>query len=592
MIRRRAAILDADVVGYSRLMGFDEAGTFAALKAHRRELLFPEIAKHNGRVFKLVGDGTVAEFVAAADAVACAMAIQHVMATRNEAIDASRRMVFRIGVHFGDVTVEDEDLFGEGVDVAGRLQRIGPPGGICLSQQVHDELVAAGIEIDATDLGCSTFADVPNPVGIWAWSPTGDVVANPTPTPEPTLPSSRGRPSIAILPFINMSNDPEQEHFADGFTEELTATLARCRWLVVASRNSSFTYKGKPFDMRQIARELEVRYLIEGSIRRSGNRIRITAQLLAGADGDLLWAERYDRMLDDVFKVQDEIATQITGTVEPELGVIEFAALRGRTSSDLDAWDIYLKGLWHLYNFKLEDLKIAKQLLEQAIAMDPSFVQAHARLAYVHIQLGWYGPLEERAARLADAFKLSERAIALDDREPAAFLALGRAFALSGRPERGIEHLRHALSLDSSFAQAHFGLGQALCYIERQEEGIPEILEAFRLSPCDPHLWTFCNMLAIAHYQAGRMDEAAKAARTGLQQPNVTFWPAMVLVAVLGSQGKTAEARQAVKELQRFRPGLTSRSARKEFYFGQNSAMPEHFINRFVVDLLKGGLPE
>jgi TolB-like protein/class 3 adenylate cyclase len=590
-MRRLAAILDADVVGYSRLMGRDEAGTFQALKACRNAFIRPAVAEHGGRIVKQTGDGTLAEFSSVVAAVTCAMAIQKKILQHDESAGAER-LQLRIGIHLGDVIVEDDDIHGDGVAVAAHLQRIAPPGGICVSQQVYDQ-VASKLDFPVADFGRRTLNGIHAPVRVWRWQLEGTnepaaAVALPDDRPVP----DHKRPSIAVLPFVNLSSIDGQEHFSDGFTEELIATLARCRWLRVVARNSSFAYKGTATDVRKVAEDLGVKYVIEGSVRRSGNRIRITAQLLRGETGMLLWAERYDRMLDDVFVLQDEIAGQITGTVQPELGIIEFAALRGHTAADMDAWNIYLKGLWHLYKFTLDDLKTAKGLFERAIDLEPSFAQAHARLAYVHIQLGWYGPLNERAERIGDAIALAERAIALDSREPAAHLAVGRALALSGQPERGIDHLRNALRLDASFAQGHFALGQALCYVERPEEGIAEINEAFRLSPRDPHLWTFHNMLAIAHYQSGRLDEAAAAARASLRQENVTFWPAMVLAAVLGAEGATTEAREAVTALLRWRPEMTTATARAEFYFGNRPAIPEHFIERFVNDLRRAGLPD
>ncbi|MGO4437036.1 adenylate/guanylate cyclase domain-containing protein [Rhizobium sp. RAF56] len=590
-MRRLAAILDADVVGYSRLMSIDEAGTFEALKAHRRELIAPLIAEHQGRIVKLIGDGTLAEFASVVDALTCALQIQRAMIQRNEGIEPTRRMELRIGVHLGDVLVESNDIYGDGVNVAARLQEIAPPGGLCVSQQVHDQ-IAAKMRFEATDMGLQRLKNIASPVHVWRWTPDGVADhGDARPAGEASLLPHRNRPSLAVLPFANMSDVAEQEHFSDGFTEELIATLARCRWLFVAARNSSFTYKGRSVDVRKVAQDLGVRYVLEGSVRRAGSRIRITAQLLSGEDGTLLWAERYDRMLDDVFTLQDEIAAEITGTLEPELDAIEFAALRGRTVPDMNAWETYLKGLWHLYKFTLPDLTVARELLERAIVIDPGFAQAHARLAYVHIQLGWYGAMDDRAQRIRDALELSERAIALDEREPAAHLALGRARVLSGAAEVGIAHLRNALAMDPSFAQAHFALGQALCYVERPEEGIAEIREAFRLSPRDPHLWTFYTILAIAHYQAGRMEEATDAARSALRQANSTFWPAMILLAVLGGRGKAAETMEAKAELLRFRPGMTAATGRREFYFGETCVMPQSFVDRFIGDLEEAGLP-
>ncbi|MGK9282063.1 adenylate/guanylate cyclase domain-containing protein [Sinorhizobium meliloti] len=589
-MRRLAAIMDADIVGYSRLMGLDEAGTYRAVKQCRDSFILPLVAVHGGRIVKQAGDGTLAEFPSVLDAVACAVAIQRTMHDHAGCAEAER-LELRIGVHLGDIVADDGDIHGEGIAVAEHLQEMAPPGGVCVSQQVYDQI---GLKVDfpLTEIGCRTFADLPGPLRAWRWQPGGAAgEVPPAPAQTDPLPGKK-RPSIAVLPFVNLSSADEQEHFSDGFTEELITTLARCRWLRVVARNSSFTFKGKAVDARRVAEDLGVKYVIEGSIRRAANRIRITAQLLSGETGMLLWAERYDRMLDDVFVLQDEIAGQITGTVEPELGFIEFAALRGHTATDMDAWNIYLKALWHLYKFDLENLRISKTLFERAVDLEPAFAQAHARLAYVHIQLGWYGPLEERAERIADATALAERAIALDDREPAAHLALGRARALGGLPQRGIEHLRNALRLDASFAQGHFALGQALCYVGRPEEGIAAINEAFRLSPRDPHLWTFYNMVAIAHYQSGRFAQAAEAARASLRQENATFWPAMVLAASLGAIDRTDERSSAVANLLRRRPDMTVKTARAEFYFGSVPVMPEDFITRFVSDLCRAGLPD
>ncbi len=592
MTRRLAAILDADVVGFSRLMGLDESGTFAMLKAHNSEVIVPSIGRHHGRVVKFVGDGTLAEFASVVDAVGCAMDIQRALLALNEAVEPDRRMLWRIGCHVDDVLVEDEDIFGDGVNVAASLQALAPPGGICFSQQVNDQ-IRSKLDFRAIDFGNRKLKNIERPIRVWRWTAESEPLPSPAAPKDPATGPVRNRPSIAVLPFSNMSSIEGQEHFSDGFTDELIATLARCRWLLVAARNSSFSYKGRQANAQQVAEDLGVKYVLEGSVRRAADRVRVTAQLLNGTDGTLLWAERYDRTLADIFEVQDQLASEITGTIEPELGSIEFAALRGRTVFDMDAWEIYLKGLWHLYRFTLDELKTAKALFEQAISIDPTFAQAQARLAYVHIQLGWYGPLNERAERICDAIELAERAIISDQREPAAHLALGRALALDGATEAGLVHLRNALQLDQSFAQAHFALGQVLCYVERPAEGIEEIKEAFRLSPRDPHLWTFHNVLAIANYQLGNMAEAAKAARASLRSPNATFWPAIFLAAALGRVGgETDEAREAVARLHRFRPGMTCTDARREFYFGDNPVMTEAFIDRCITDLAKAGLPD
>ncbi len=399
-------------------------------------------------------------------------------------------------------------------------------------------------------------------------------------------------PSLAVLPFTNMSGDREQDYFADGLTEDIITALGRCRWLRVTARNSTFVYKGRAVDVRRVAEDLGVKYVLEGSVRLSGERVRVTAQLVNGADGQRIWGNRFDRDLKDVFTVQDEITTVIAGTVEPELEMIDAPMLRDSSIANLDAWDCYQRGLWHLYRFTTDELDAAKSLFERAIALDEEFAQAYARLAYVHIQLGWYGPHEERPARLKDAIVLSRRAIELDDRDSAARFALGRALAQSGKAERGIEELRTAVALEPSYAQGHFALAQALCYVERPDEGLPEIEEALRLSPQDPHLWTFLNVRALLHYQAGALQQAEADERAAMRLPNATHWPAFVLLAVLGRQGKTEAAQEVIAELHRYHPSFTCDDARREFYFVDRPYITRRFIERFVDDIRSAGLPE
>lgn len=592
MERRLTAIMAADVVGYSRLMERDEARTLTELKAHRRELIDLEIDRHHGRMVKLMGDGALVEFASVVEAVTCAVAIQNGMIERNSGAPDDTRIEFRIGVHLGDVIIEGDDIYGEGVNLAARLQELALPGSVLFSQQVYDQ-VENKLGVGVHDLGQRRVKNISRPVHVWGWSHNGmEALSKITTGGGNWLQADRRRPSIAVLPFVNISGDPNEEYFSDGITEDIIAMLARCRWLLVVARNSSFIYKGKPADVRKVAVELGVKYVIEGSVRRAGTRVRVTAQLLDGRDGTRLWGERYDRELDDIFTLQDEIATAVAGELEPELGMIEVVALHGRASTDLDAWDSYQRGLWHLYRFTMEDLGTAKTLFERAIAIDASFAQAYARLAYVHIQLGWYGPHDERAVRVADAIRFAEQAIEQDGQEPAAHMAFGRALMLSGKPERGVAHLRKALDLDPSFAQGHFALAQALGMRQECDEALREINEAFRLSPRDPHVWTFFNARAFAHLLAGDLDLAEADQRAALRQPNVTFWPAMVLVAILGRQRKMAEAQEAISLLYRFRPDFTCRDARREFYFGDLPYTRPDFIDRFLDDLREAGLPE
>lgn len=369
MERRLAAILAADVVGYSRLIRADEEGTIATLKALLDDQIQPTITAHHGRVVKLMGDGLLVDFGSAVDAVRAAADMQAAISDRNAGQDEGDRLVFRIGINLGDIVIDNDDIHGDGVNVAARLEALADPGGICISGKVYEE-VRDRIELRFEDLGEQTLKNIDRPVRAWRWVTevaSADRKADTEPSPRPD------KPSIAVLPFTNMSGDAEQEYFADGITEDIITSLARCRWLRVVARNSTFAYKGQSIDVRRISDELGVRYILEGSVRKSNSRIRVTAQVVDGGDGKQLWGERYDRDLEDIFALQDEISAVIVGTIEPELEMFEGAKLRGRPAVDLNAWDCYQRGLWHLYHFKSEELDTAKELFERATTLDANF---------------------------------------------------------------------------------------------------------------------------------------------------------------------------------------------------------------------------
>ncbi|HUF86557.1 MAG TPA: FlgO family outer membrane protein [Thermohalobaculum sp.] len=576
--RHLAAILAADVVGYSALMGRDEVGTLAALRHLRANVMQPALAEHGGTIVKNMGDGWLVEFTSADDAVAFATELQ-------ARLSGQTTIRLRIGIHIGDVVHDEDDVFGDGVNVAARLETIAEPGAVVISDPVYGALDGSR-RARFVDAGERTLKNIARPLRVWRL-PGADTPA------EVARPAPTERPAIAVLAFANLSDDASQDHFAEGISEEILHALARCRWLVLAARNSSFAYKGRSADVREIARELGVRYVLDGTVRRLGDRVRITAQLLDGDRGTRLWGERYDRDAGDMFALQSEVAETIAGTVEPELSAIEGAALRSRAGDALTAWECFQLGLWHLYRFTEAELETARACFERAVRLDPGLAPAYARLAYVHIQLGFYGPYAERSARLEDAIDLSRKALALDDRDPAAWVSLGRALALEGGAgERGLDELRTAVALDPSFAQAHFALAQAYCRLDQADEALAAVNEALRLSPHDPHLWTFLNVRAVAHYIAGELDAAAADERLALRQPNVTFWPAMLLVAILGRAGRRDEAAEAIAELHRFRPGMTCADAVREFSFTDRPFQTRRFIAQFRADLLAAGLPE
>ena len=584
MERRLAAILVADVFGYSRLMGDDEVGTLERLRALHDDLVQPSILEHKGRIVKLMGDGLLAEFPSVIEAVQCAAHVQEEMVVRESEVADDKRIKLRVGINLGDIMVEGKDIYGDGVNIAARLEKLAEPGGMSISGSAFDA-VDGKVEMAFEDMGTQEVKNIRKPLRVYRAVLGGPLAAR---AGRSGRRSSVGdKPSIAVLPFQNLSGDPEQEYFADGITEDLIITLGRCRWLMVIARASTFAYKKESPDIRQVSRELGVRYVLEGSVRRSGDRIRVTTQLSDGRDGRSIVGERYDRKLTDVFDLQEEIATLIAGTMEPELAETEGAALRNRPTQDLSAWDSYQRGLWHLYRFTLEELSVAKTLFERATELDEGFSQAHARLAYVYIQQAWYRPRAERPQHVHNALQAAVRAVQLDAKDASARLSLGRAYTLSGEFEEGVEQLRIATVLDPSFAQAHFALGQALTSLDRHEEAVREMDISIKLSPRDPHLWTFYHVRAIAHYIADNLEQAEADEHTALRQPNVTFYPLTILVAILARQGKFTESADALRRVRQAKPGFSVDDAIDEWHFGERAIMTPRFMKQFEEDFRK-----
>jgi len=379
--RRLAAIVSADVVGYSRLMGADEAGTHARLKARFSELVEPKIVEHGGRLVKLMGDGLLAEFSSAVDAVNWAVAVQTKIAELNAGASDETRIDYRVGVNLGDIIVDQDDIFGDGVNVAARLQEIAEPGGVCISQKVHVE-VHGKLAVEFADGGSQSVKNIAQPIHVWHWQPGGQEAVQDPAVEQVDALQLPDKPSIAVLPFDNMSGDPEQEYFTDGITEDIITGISKLRWLFVIARNSSFVYKGQGIDVTQVSRELGVRYVLEGSVRRAGNRIRINAQLLDATTGMHVWAERYDRELVDIFDLQDEITANIVTAIGPEVTLAEIERARRKRPENLDAWDQYLRALPLIHQIKKEAIAEAKKQLQLAIKLDPNFVAAHAALAW------------------------------------------------------------------------------------------------------------------------------------------------------------------------------------------------------------------
>jgi adenylate cyclase len=462
--RQLAAILAADVAGYSRLMGADEEGTLAALRRVRRELGDPKIAAHRGRIVKTTGDGLLAEFASVVDAVRCAVEVQREMLARNAAIPAERRIEFRMGINVGDIIIEDGDIFGDGVNIAARLEALAEPGGICLSAAAHEQ-VRDRLDLAFDDLGEQQVKNIARPVRTYRVAlGTSSRVVLPAGAPLP-LPD---KPSLAVLPFQNLTGDAEQEYFVDGMVEEITTAIARLPWLFVIARNSSFTYKGKAVDVKQVAQELGVRYVLEGSVRKAGNRVRITGQLIDTATGAHIWADRFDGALDDIFALQDQVASSVAGAIEPRLRQSEIERASRKPTANLTAYDLYLRALAQSYRFTEEGFAEAVVLARQALAIDPSYAPAAAlvgRCRGVQRVQGW-GALSDE--HIGEACRLARQALEAErDDAETIWQAAYTLFFLGGEAAMAAAALDRALALNPN--AAHAWMGRGLIHAVRNE---------------------------------------------------------------------------------------------------------------------------
>jgi adenylate cyclase len=506
-VRRLAAILAADVAGYSRLMGADEEGTHARLQVHRRELVDPKIREHFGRIVKTTGDGVLAEFPSVVDAVRCAAEIQRGMIDREPDLPDERRIRFRIGVNLGDVIAEDNDIFGDGVNVAARLEALAEPGGICISRMVRDQ-IRDKLVYPFGDLGEQSVKNIARPVRVYALHPAA-VADLPAPSASSLPPISplavAPRLSIVVLPFGNLSKDQEQQYFADGITEDLTTDLSRIPDMFVISRNTAFTYQGKRVDTKQIGRELGVRYLLEGSVRRSGNLIRVNAQLIDAQTDAHLWAERFDGDTSDLFALQDEV----TGRIAIALGVELIAAEAARPTEHSDALDYILRGrATQLKPHSRNILTEAISLYERALSLDPESIEAETRLAGSLMTGVIDGMSDSAAADLTRAEKLVDQALAASPRYALAHVVKGQVLRARGRYEDAISEYETAYSLDRNLVNALAAIGRCKIYIGAIEEGIAAQEQAIRLSPRDPLVWNWYYRIGEGHLALSHVNDA------------------------------------------------------------------------------------
>jgi adenylate cyclase len=552
--RRLAAILAADVAGYSRLMGQDETGTLARLRAHRREFIDPKISEHKGRIVKTTGDGLLVEFPSVVEAVACAAAIQREMTERNTGVPEEQRIAFRVGVNLGDVIVQDGDIHGDGVNVAARLEALAEPGGICISSTVRDH-IGDRLECVFDDMGEQVLKNIARPVRLYRVRTTMSEVtivgSSLKGTPALALPD---KPSIAVLPFINMSNDPEQEFFADGITEDIITALCRYPSLFVIARNSCFTYKGQSIDVKQIGRELGVRYVLEGSLRKSGNRIRVTGQLVEAETGNHLWAARYDRDLAEIFAVQDEITQAATIAIAPAIAAAEQQRAMRKAPESLDAWAAFQRGLWHLVRYSAADNATAQRFFRQAVNLDPTFSGGHRALALAQGQAAFDFQIGNTPGFLSEIETLARRAVALDNADAEAHACLSVVFRQRGDVSGALTEAEHALVISPNLSRAHTVFAQALIFSGRPKEGVVSLKLSFRL---DPRVRSAdrANFMALGLYFAGEYDDAIEAATAAIQgypeYPHLYRW----LAAALGQVGRLAEAGAALERAIAISPG-------------------------------------
>jgi len=590
--RRLAAILAADVAGYSRLMGANEENTLAQLKSVRKALVDPTIAAHRGRIVKTTGDGMLVEFASAVDAVRNAVEIQCSMAEQNTAVPQDQRIEFRFGIHVGDIIFDGNDIFGDGVNIAARLEGIAEPGGICMSDDAYRQ-VRGKVEIACDDMGQQSLKNIAEPMRAWRVRLTGQAPS----TIEPGLTMSQpqvlpppDKPSIAVLPFQNMSGDPEQEYFADGMAEDITTALSRFKALFVTARNSSFTYKGRAVDVKEVGRELGVRYVLEGSVRKAANRVRITGQLVDTATGAHLWADRFDGGLGDVFDLQDQVTESVVGAIAPAVEKAEIERAKRKPTASLDAYALYLRGLAKLYQFGNRQANDeALHLFNSAIELDPEFASAYGRAAFCYVIAKINGWISDTTNSISEVKRLTQRAVELGKGDATALAASGNALAFVVR-ELGVGAglVDRALALNSNLAEAwNFG-GWAKIWLGEPEAAIERFGRAMRLSPLDPWLMGMRAGTAYAHFFLGRYEEGASWAAMALQcSPD--YLPGLRITAASNAMaGRPEQARKAVARLRELNPTLCL-SNFKEMLGPYRRAED---IARYEEGLRQAGLPE
>jgi len=596
--RKLAAILAADVVGYSRLMGRDESGTLARLRKSRSHDLVPVLERFGGRLVKLTGDGALIEFSSAVDALSAAIEFQEGMVKANHDQPADTALLFRVGIHLGDLIVEGDDLYGDGVNIAARLEAKAPPGGIVISRTIH-EAVAGRLKATFDDLGNLELKNIERLIQAFSvkwnsadWKVSALSPAKQSKNADPpngsvplTLPD---KPSIAVLPFLNMSGDPDQEYFADGVVEDIITALSRAKSLFVIARNSSFTYKGRSVDIKQVGRELGVRYVLEGSVRKAGNRVRITGQLIDVASGSHIWGDRFEDGLTDIFELQDRVTTSVVGAIAPTLELAEITRARQK-AGNLEAYDFYLQGLAAFYRFTRKDHEKALSLLQNAIDLDPEYALAHAIKSHWHCGVrkssGWDDdPVEEKN----EAERLARRAMQLDRNDPRVLANVGITLAWGLlRSQEGSALIDQALDIDPNYALAWSWGAVARVALGDHENAIEYCERALRLSPLDPRAFVAANAMGSVHFLAGRYEQAISWATKALRQHHGYPLAMQTTVASYALAGRIEDAKQACALYLQLHPQTRLSGIRNHML-----CVREEDVQKYANGLRLAGLPE
>ena len=579
--RRLAAILAADVVGYSRLMGEDETGTLNALNMHRAEFVHPTVAQYRGRIVKLMGDGALVEFPSVVDAVECAVVVQRGMEERNAAIPDSKRITYRIGINLGDIIIDGDDIYGDGVNIAARLEGEADPGGICISGDAYRQVLGK-IDFAFEDLGERTLKNIAEPVRVYRWHvKTSDVAAKSEPNQVLPLPD---KPSIAVLPFDNLSDDPQQEYFSDGMSEDLITDISNISGLFVIARNSSFAFKGQAIDVKEVAAKLGVKHILEGSVRKMGPKLRVNVQLIDAASGGHIWAERYDGDMEDIFQFQDNIREQIVSALQVNLTPTDKTLTERKPTDSAEAYDLYLRGRANLHRHTHEDVLVAIKCLEEAIEIDPNFADAYGYLSFCQF-FGWAQMFPGFDDGLDRANETAERGVAVDDTSAIALARLGWVQTFLRRYDQAVANLEKALALAPNDAEVYSTFGQVLNWLGNPERGLQMIEKAFSLDTFAPPLWEY--QLGHSHLLLRQYEQALNRFHRAIER-NPKFAPAHLFSACAYVElDRLDDARGAIKTVLEIVPKFTLKVAAIIFPYRVDEVR-----NRILDSLRKAGLPE